>query len=656
MTQNVDFMPDNLAQNDSSQKRKAQKKPVQNRWLRFAKKHSITFLILGSIAYASYSWADNKSIRNIAKTNQEPILQQLVSNHSNSDQRIAQEEQPAEQMKARGQANSVVGSGNLNTNNANEDNIFLPVFVAEFALSQDQVEESLTIYQALVDEYNQPMINERALDLALKANDIPRALYIAKVWVERYPEDTPALFYLAHLSLRAKQYELSAKTLDRILQLDPNANIEGILAGIYPESAEARQEMLNALNSVDKKQNPSLLVMIAGLEAENQQFESALHKVNLALKQRPRVPSFIILKAKLYLASNQEARAMRWLSWKSFFQDSPDVDLYQVQHLLKNNQTDKALRKLRRMVRKYPDHEQLLFLAGITSIDAKQYQNAANYLKRLQNSAQYQDQANYYLAVSAERNQEIEQAIKLYKAVDGNLYPVARKNLTSLYLKHNRSTEAIQLLTQERVSHPSQSSFLYQLQAQILQSVGNSSQALMLLDEALQQDPNDAELIYSQVLLLDPFKDRDRLDFALNKLLEIEPNSPTFLNAYAYTLAQQNRKLDLARRYVEQALVYAPQQASILDTLGYVAYLQSDYDVAVQALAQAYQLAPSLGIGMRYAKALYIRGDVDRFNQLYRDLKTAHPDATELDQLLEFNAPNLSPDLSKSFTTHLQHS
>ena len=656
MTQNVDFMPDNLAQNDSPQKRKAQKKPVQNRWLRLAKKHSITFLILGSIAYASYSWADNKSIKNIAKTNQESNPQQLVNDQSNSDQQIEQEEQLAEQMKARWQANSIVGSGNLNKNNANEDNIFLPVFVAEFALSQDQIEESLTTYLALVDEYNQPMINERALDLALKANDIPRALYIAKVWVERYPEDTPALFYLAHLSLRAKQYELSAKTLDRILQLDPNANIEGILAGIYPESAEARQEMLNALNSVDKKQNPSLLVMIAGLEAENLQYESALHKVNLALKQRPRVPSFIILKAKLYLASNQESRAMRWLSWKSFFQDTPDVDLYQVQHLLKNNQTDKALRKLRRMVRKYPDHEQLLFLAGITSIDAKQYQNAGNYLKRLQNSAQYQDQANYYLAVSAERNQEIEQAIKLYKAVDGNLYPAARKNLTSLYLKHNRSTEAIQLLTQERVSHPSHSSFLYQLQAQILQSIGNSSQALTLLDEALQQNPNDAELIYSQVLLLDPFKDRDRLDFALNKLLEIEPNSPTFLNAYAYTLAQQNRKLDLARRYAEQALVYAPQQASILDTLGYVAYLQSDYDVAVQALAQAYQLVPSLGIGMRYAKALYIRGDVDRFNQLYRELKTAHPDATELDQLLEFNAPNLSPDLSKSFTTHLQHS
>lgn len=656
MTQNVDLMRDKLAQKDSSQTPQAQEKPEQGKWRRLVKKHSITFLILGSIAYASYSWAENKA-------NQPQLDLKTADTQSNQEQTDASEASISQTSTTETNATaSLVADANQSasaqlssqSNRFDSNNVILPVFVAEFALSQDQVEESLSTYQSLVDEYNQPMINERALDLALKANDIPRALYIAKIWVERYPEDTPALFYLAHLSLRAHQYELAAKTLDRILQLDSNANIEGILAGIYPESSEARQELLGALSLIEKNNNPSILVMIAGLEAENQQYSAALQKVNLALKQRPCVPSFIILKAKLYLASDQEARAMRWLSWKSFFQDNPDVDLYQIQHLLKNNQTKKALRKLRRTARKYPDNEQLQFLAGITSIDAKQYQDAEYYLKRLQDSAQYQDQANYYLAVGAERNQHIDDAIALYKAVDGNLYAVARKNLVSLYLKQNQSTEAIQLLTQERVSHPSQSSFLYQLQAQTLQSIGNTDQALMVLDEALQQDPDDAELIYSQVLLLDPAKDRDQLDNALNKLLEIEPNSPTFLNAYAYTLAQQNRKLDLARRYAEQALVYAPQQASILDTLGYVAYLQSDYDVAVQALAQAYQLAPSLGIGIRYAKALYIHGNIERFQQIYQELKVSYPNANELQQLQQMLAPQSATPLTATSTSEIQ--
>lgn len=88
----------------------------------------------------------------------------------------------------------------------------------------------------------------------------------------------------------------------------------------------------------------------------------------------------------------------------------------------------------------------------------------------------------------------------------------------------------------------------------------------------------------------------------MKKLLELEPNSPTYLNAYAYTLALQNRRLDEARSYAERALNNAPEQASILDTLGYITFLQNDFDTAAKVLAQAYKLNPSLNIGIRYAK------------------------------------------------------
>ena len=114
--------------------------------------------------------------------------------------------------------------------------------------------------------------------------------------------------------------------------------------------------------------------------------------------------------------------------------------------------------------------------------------------------------------------------------------------------------------------------FLYQAQAEILKKMGNKKAALRLLDEAIKNISDDPELIYAEVLMLDPFSDRDKLDRTLKQLLLIEPNSPTYLNAYAYTLALQNRRLDEARQYAQLALEYAPEQASILDTLGYIAF------------------------------------------------------------------------------------
>lgn len=525
-----------------------------------------------------------------------------------------------------------------NTAKISSKNAFLPIFTAEFALKRGDSNKALNMYQELVQTYNVPNINERALEVAIQYDD-QTALNIAKIWVQHYPTDIPALFYLAHLSLKTAQYDLTAQTLDRIIAIDPNADVGGILEGIFPESNQDRLAMLQALNKIKKKNNPSLLVMLAGLEAQSGDFTSALRKVNLALKQRPNVPSFIILKANLYFASNQSEKALQWLNQNSLKQETPDVGLFEIQYLIKQNQTEQALKKLQQMLKKWHNNEQLLFLAGISSIDLKRYEYAEQYLRALQNSNNYKDQANYYLAINAERSRDYIQAIDLYKLVEGNLYTASRKNLVGLYLKVQNSTDAIRFLTQERVSHPAQSSFLYQLQAQILTQIGEKQRAIHLLDEALQQMPDDPEILYSQVLLFDPYRDADRLDSALNKLLEIEPNSPTFLNAYAYILAQQNRKLDLARQYAEQALVYAPEQASILDTLGYIAFLQNDLDTAVQVLARAYQLSPSLSIGIRYAKSLYIHGDLDKFQQLYQVLSQKYPHAPEIAELQQLLLP-----------------
>ena len=47
-----------------------------------------------------------------------------------------------------------------------------------------------------------------------------------------------------------------------------------------------------------------------------------------------------------------------------------------------------------------------------------------------------------------------------------------------------------------------------------------------------------------------------------------------------------------------------PQNKLLLDTLGYIAFLQNDYEAAAEALGKAYELSHNINIGIRYAKAL----------------------------------------------------
>jgi len=301
--------------------------------------------------------------------------------------------------------------------------------------------------------------------------------------------------------------------------------------------------------------------------------------------------------------------------------------------LIKVNQPEQALSKLENLLKKWPNAEEALFIAGLTSIDLKEYDKAEQYLVALRYSNQYQNEAYYYLAINAERKQHFETAKAYYRLVDGSLYTVSRRNLITIFDKQNKLEDGLRFLTQERVNYPQHASFLYQAQAEILKKMGNKKAALSLLDEAIKNLPDDPELIYAQVLLLDPFQDKVLLDQTLKKLLQIEPNSPTYLNAYAYTLALQNRRLDEARGYAEHALEYAPEQASILDTLGYIAFLQNDYETAANVLEKAYQISNSLNIGVRFAKAVFMLGDMEKFTNVLQQLKQKHPNDPQLDQL-----------------------
>ena len=518
--------------------------------------------------------------------------------------------------------------------------------IAEFALAYHDTATALHNYTVLAIRSNSTTVKQRALNIALEQNDLKAALDIATHWVVQEPNDVPAKFYLAHIALKTHEYELAAKTLNSILNIDPNADLEKILEGISPESEEDRQNLLNTLRSSKEKNNPSVLILIAGLEAQNNDLDLALKTVNKALRKRPKTTGFILMKANLLMALGDQQATLDWFASSSRkHKYNLDIRLAEVRYLIKVNQPEVALDKLEKIIKTWPDAEDALFIAGLTSIDLKKYDQAEQYLVELRYSAQYQNDAYFYLAVNAERKQHFETAKAYYRLVDGNLYTVSRRNLIAIYDQQQKLNDVLRFLTQERVNYPQHASFLYQAQAEILKKMNNKKAALRLLTEAVKNLPDDPEILYSEVLLLDPFQDREQLDKALKKLLQLEPNSPTYLNAYAYTLALQNRRLDEARRYAEHALESAPEQASILDTLGYITFLQNDFETSSNALAQAYEISPSVNIGVRYAKSLYMQGALAKFSSVLQQLQQNHPNDPQLEPL---NSLLLPQHLKKS--------
>ena len=94
---------------------------------------------------------------------------------------------------------------------------------------------------------------------------------------------------------------------------------------------------------------------------------------------------------------------------------------------------------------------------------------------------------------------------------------------------------------------------------------------------------------------------------------------------------------------MEQALEFAPEQASILDTLGLISYLQNDFDTSAQVLEKAFALSATVKIGVRYAKALYMQGNLTKFSQVLQQLQQKYPNDPQLEQLHSLLLPQHSP-------------
>jgi len=515
-----------------------------------------------------------------------------------------------------------------------KNNAIKQSMIAEFAIAYHDIPTALHNYTVLAIKGNSTSVKQRALNIAIEQEDLSAALEIATHWVLQEPKDVPALFYLSHIALKSHEYELAAETLDKILKIDPNAELEEILASISPEQAPDREDLIRALKTSSEKNNPSILVLIAGLKAQNGQLEDALDTINLALKKRPKATSYILMKANFLNALGDQQATLEWYEKASKkYKKNYDIQIAGAKFLVKQNRNTDALNRLENIIKKWPKQEEALFITGLTSIDLHEYEKAEKYLVELRSSNQYQNEAYYYLAVNAERKEHYETAKAYYRLVDGSLYSISRRSMISIFTKQNQLSDALRFLTQERVNYPHQASFLYQAQAEILMMMNNKKAALRLLDEAIKNIPDDPELIYAEVLLLDAHVDKEKLDKLLQNLLEIEPNNPAYLNAYAYTLALQNRNLKEARQIAEHAADLAPEQASILDTLGYITYLQNDFSAAAKALKKAYELSTSVKIGVRYAMSLYMQGKMQQFEMVLQELQTNHRNDPQLEPL-----------------------
>jgi Flp pilus assembly protein TadD len=163
-----------------------------------------------------------------------------------------------------------------------------------------------------------------------------------------------------------------------------------------------------------------------------------------------------------------------------------------------------------------------------------------------------------------------------------------------------------------------------------MMNAGMEAAAFELLSGALGEHQPDPRLLYSRAILAVQL---DRLETAeqdLRKIIELEPQNATALNALGYTLADRTDRFEEAERLIHMAYALEPDEASIIDSMGWVAYRLGRMEEAVQFLNEAWSMERNAEIGAHLGEVLWVTGDREAALEVWQEAVEVEVDNTAL--------------------------
>jgi Flp pilus assembly protein TadD len=165
-----------------------------------------------------------------------------------------------------------------------------------------------------------------------------------------------------------------------------------------------------------------------------------------------------------------------------------------------------------------------------------------------------------------------------------------------------------------------------QTEAQLLRDAGDNASAYAVLTQALVEYPDDPDLLYDAAMVAEKL---DRLDIAearLVRLIELRPSNAQALNALGYTLVDRTTRIADGLALIERALVLAPDDPFILDSMGWAQFRLGKFDDAEKYLRRALDERPDPEIAAHLGEVLWVKGERIRAQEVWQSQLKAAPE------------------------------
>ncbi|WP_150642505.1 tetratricopeptide repeat protein [Pseudomonas fluorescens] len=510
-----------------------------------------------------------------------------------------------------------------------EDTIF-SLLSAELAGQRNRYDIALDNYVTQAINTQDPGISERAFRIAEYLGADQAALDTALIWAKNAPDDLEAQRAAAIQLARSGRYDDSMVYMEKVLQGKGDTHFDFLALSAADTDQETRNGLMKSFDRLLQKypNNGQLIFGKALMLQQDGDSEGALSLLEDNPPEEGEVAP-LLLRARLLQALNRGPEALPLLE-KSIrkYPDDKRLRLTYARMLVEQDRMDDAKVEFSSLVQQYPEDDDLRYSLALVCLEAKVWEEAKGYLEDLVARESHVDSAHLNLGrIAEERNDPQGALIEYAKVGPGNDYLPAQLRQADILISHGRTNEAQSRLTSARDTQPDYAIQLYLIEAETLSANKQGNLAWKVLQQALQQYPDDLNLLYTRAMQAEKRNDLAQMEKDLRLIIQRDPDNAMALNALGYTLSDRTTRYAEAKALIEQAHQLTPEDPAVLDSLGWVNFRLGNLDEAERLLRQALERFPDQEVAAHLGEVLWANGKQREARQIWGKFLKDQPDS-----------------------------
>ncbi|PYL52375.1 MAG: hypothetical protein DMF33_07625 [Verrucomicrobia bacterium] len=466
-------------------------------------------------------------------------------------------------------------------------------FVEGMAFEENgELDRALDVYRKVLNvDPGQAQLASRVAGLLIQDDDFPQAIDVLKDAIKANPTDAGPYQQLAYIYAKyLKKTDQAIDYANRAIALNPgDADAYQRLVEIEVAAGQEKKalEVLERATKV-RSNDPTFWMQVGKLyvailfKSDSQPKPDELKKVNDIFKRAAEHagddPTILKEVADYYAASQQLKEAIPlYLRVLELQPEDANAREKLATGFILTNQRDKAIEMLEQIIKEHPDKYQPYdLLAQVLDDEARSLQRANRIEEAKAKFAKVA--ANY------------EQSLLINPNHPGTYLHLAELLLGPL----KNAARGVQLLAEARRRFPGAPEIVYYL-AIAQREAKQSQQAVATFEEALHEaqldEDNDvinAKFYFNYGAAAEQAGLYEKAAELLRKSIALDPaNSAEACNYLGYMWADHNMNLDEAETMIKRAMEKEPNNASYLDSLGWVEFRKGKFDQALGNLLRA---------------------------------------------------------------------